>query len=195
MSEFLIIGGGINGLLLARELSSTGAEVGLVEKGECAREASWAGGGIVSPLYPWRYQASVTKLASWAQDFYPQLARELREETGIDTEFQQCGLLMLDADDEAEALTWAELNSRKIERLDTISLYRRETRLAPGFSSALLMPDVANIRNPRLGKAMVGSLRQRSNVKIREGCEVVDFNCIGEKINSVLVVHSGVLWI
>ncbi|MGH8463018.1 MAG: FAD-dependent oxidoreductase, partial [Pseudomonas sp.] len=57
MDDFLIIGGGVMGLLTARELAQAGASVTIVEQGLCCQEASWAGGGIVSPLYPWRYSA------------------------------------------------------------------------------------------------------------------------------------------
>jgi len=63
MTDCLIIGGGIIGMLTARELRLAGATVTPVEKGETAREASWAGGGILSPLYPWRYPDAVNRLA------------------------------------------------------------------------------------------------------------------------------------
>jgi glycine oxidase len=55
MSDFVVIGGGVMGLMLSRQLLQAGASVTLLEAGQCGREASWAGGGIVSPLYPWRY--------------------------------------------------------------------------------------------------------------------------------------------
>src|SRR5690554_1464946 len=77
MSRVLIVGGGVIGMLLAREMSKGGWQVSLFEKGICGREASWAGGGLVTPLYPWRYEPAITALASWSQDFYPQLAEEL----------------------------------------------------------------------------------------------------------------------
>ena len=64
MSDVLIIGGGIIGLLTARELAQAGAQITLLEMGQIGRESTWAGGGIVSPLYPWRYADSITALAS-----------------------------------------------------------------------------------------------------------------------------------
>jgi glycine/D-amino acid oxidase-like deaminating enzyme len=50
MSDILVIGGGIIGLLTARELVQAGAKVTLVEMGETGREASWAGGHHLPPL-------------------------------------------------------------------------------------------------------------------------------------------------
>ena len=50
--ECLVVGGGLIGMLTARELALAGVAVGLVERGETGRESTWAGGGILSPLYP-----------------------------------------------------------------------------------------------------------------------------------------------
>ncbi|MBL4820866.1 MAG: FAD-dependent oxidoreductase, partial [Gammaproteobacteria bacterium] len=185
MSDFLIIGGGINGLLLARELAAAQADVVLLEKGECCREASWAGGGIVSPLYPWRYPAEITALATWAQNFYPELAQTLLSDTGIDPEFSQSGLLMLDAEDESQALQWATDNCRRLESVDHNFIYHHESKLAPGFGSGLWMPDVANIRNPQLGKALIADLQQRENVSIVQRCQVESFERKGAKVVAV----------
>src|SRR5690606_39288778 len=113
MNDFLVIGGGVIGLLTARELAHAGASVTIVEQGLCCKEASWAGGGIVSPLYPWRYSAPVTALASAAQRAYPALCASLLDETGIDAELEQTGLLMLDAADEKEAFAWARDRSEE----------------------------------------------------------------------------------
>jgi len=188
--DYLIIGAGINGLLLSRELAIADAQVLVLEKGACCREASWAGGGIVSPLYPWRYQQPVTALASWAQDFYPQLAVALQESTGVDPEFSRTGLLMLDAADEAEALQWAHQNSRRMEQVDSDFIYAHESQLGAGFRSGLWMPDVANIRNPRLGQALVADLLARPNVHVRENCQVAQLEVNEGRISSV-VAHTA----
>jgi glycine oxidase len=183
--DFVIIGAGINGLLLARELAAAGADVQVVEKGSCCQEASWAGGGIVSPLYPWRYGQPVTALASWAQDFYPELAAALHENTGIDPEFSPTGLLMLDTDDGDNALQWARSNNRRMELVDKDFIYCHEPRLSRGFKSGLWMPDVANIRNPRLGQALVAELSAKPNVKFYENSQVSQFETRDGRVSAV----------
>lgn len=187
MQKFLIIGAGINGLLTARELAAAGAAVIVLEKGECFGEASWAGGGIVSPLYPWRYSPAVTALATWAQTFYPHLARELRIDSEIDPELEANGLLMLHADDARQALDWAQANGRNMQAVDAGFIYDREPHLAPGFDRALWMPEVNNIRNPLMGRALLKSLRQQANVSIRENTEVTGFETRGNTLTAVQV--------
>lgn len=187
MAEFLVIGAGINGLLLARELAGSGARVTVLERGISGREASWAGGGIVSPLYPWRYGPAVTALATWAQDFYPALARELRRATGIDPELDASGLLMLDPDDAEIALGWAATNKRRIEPVDREFIYRHEPSLARGFARGLWMPQVANIRNPRLATALVADLRRSGRVNLREHSPLLGFRVEGGKVLAAVV--------
>ncbi len=185
MSDIVVIGAGIMGLLTARELVQQGAEVTVLDKGKVGAEASWAGGGIVSPLYPWRYSAPVSALSHWAQQAYPKLAEELAEETGIDPEFNPSGLLMLRVDDSDQALSWAAKQSRNIQQLDHLSVYELEQNLAPGFDSTLWMPDVGNIRNPRLLKALHKSLLQSGRANIVEHCEVSGFERSDAAISAV----------
>lgn len=175
MSDFLLVGGGVIGLLLARELSAAGASVTIIERGECGKEASWAGGGIVSPLYPWRYTPAVTALASSAQKEYPALAKRLLEETGIDPEWERTGLLMLDAEDSNAALAWAKGVGSAMHSLSRETIYQREPLLAQGYKEGLWMPGIANIRNPRLLKALLKSLQLQPRVRFLEQSSVTGF--------------------
>ena len=115
MADLLVIGGGAIGLLTARELRLAGAEVTVLERGEPARESSWAGGGIVSPLYPWRYADAVTALAGWSQTRYPGLCDELHAATGIDPELEPSGLLIEAAAETAAAQAWAAARGVRLE--------------------------------------------------------------------------------
>ncbi|MCP8688491.1 glycine oxidase ThiO [Marinobacterium sedimentorum] len=168
MSDFLIVGGGVMGMLTARELAQAGASVTLVERGVCGRESTWAGGGIVSPLYPWRYQEPVTQLATWSQGSYVHLAQDLLDETGIDPELRQKGMFMVAVDDEAQALAWAQRYQRPMQQVDADFLYRKEPRLSPGHERALWMPEVASIRNPRLGKSLRRALEVNPRIELIE---------------------------
>ncbi len=192
MNDFLIVGGGVIGMMTARTLADSGADVTIVDKGELCKESSWAGGGIVSPLYPWRYRPEITALANWSQGYYPALARQLAEETGIDPEFRSGGMLMLRVEDEADALAWAEKYQQPLTQVGKEFIYQTEANIAPGKEQAIWMPEVGSIRNPRLGQSLKKSLELRPNVRILENVDVksirvMDGQAIGvNTANSVL---------
>ncbi|MGE5153000.1 MAG: glycine oxidase ThiO [Bdellovibrio bacteriovorus] len=172
MSDILVIGGGIIGLLTARELVQAGANVTLVEMGDTGRESSWAGGGIISPLYPWRYSDAVTALAGWSQRSYPALCTQLHDETGIDPELVPSGLLILDTDELEQARGWADRHQIEIQVLEGGTLHVDEPELGPRPDRALLMPHVAQVRNPRLVKAARRALE--GQIALREQEEVIE---------------------
>lgn len=180
-----MIGAGILGLLSGLMLAREGLQVVLVEQGKAGSEASWAGGGIVSPLYPWRYSTAVTALAHWSQDFYPQLGERLLAETGIDPQVHVTGLYWLDLEDEAEALAWARKFDRPLRPVSMEAVHAAVPPLGAGFSSAIFMANVANVRNPRLLQALRASLERMPNVRLIEQCEVTGFLREGERIVGV----------
>ncbi|MBO3276756.1 glycine oxidase ThiO [Pseudomonas schmalbachii] len=188
MPDVIVVGGGVVGLLSAWLLGQEGARVTLLERGETGREASWAGGGIVSPLYPWRYSRAVANLAHWSQDFYPQLGQRLLADTGVDPEVHVTGLYWLDLEDQAEALEWARVNHRPLHEVDIDSVRAAVPALGEGFGRAVHMPDVANVRNPRLTRSLREALGAMPNVTLREGCEVDGFI---ESAGSILGVRTS----
>jgi len=168
MNRHIIVGGGVIGMLTALELVEAGQSVTLFEHGETGRESSWAGGGIVSPLFPWRYLDSVTKLASWSQAVYPSFSAELSEQTGVDPEYTGCGLILIAPDEVQLARNWAETHSHELLSVDSEEFRRLEPQAANPPQSALWMPNVGQVRNPR----MVSALRVRLDqlgVEIRTG--------------------------
>ncbi len=162
MADIHIIGGGLIGMLTARYLAQAGATVAIYEKGEIGRESSWAGGGIISPLYPWRYDDAVTELARWGQQRYQALAAELKAETGIDPEYLHSGLLLLDIDEaeRQQAEQWAGRFGYQLEYLDRNGIKSLQPNLGKTSEHALWMPAVAQMRNPRLVQAVRKSIEQ-----------------------------------
>lgn len=181
----IIIGGGVIGLMSAYLLAEAGQSVCLIEQGTLGREASWAGGGIVSPLYPWRYSPAVSALAHWSQDFYPRLGAHLSGLTGCDPEVHVTGLYWLDLDDEAEALAWAGALGRPLARVPITAAQAAVPPLGGGFERALYMAGVANVRNPRLVKALRAALLQLPNVTVHEQTPVSGFVHEGGRVVGV----------
>lgn len=185
MTDCIVIGGGVIGLLTARALQHAGLEVVLVERGKLGGESSWAGGGIISPLYPWRYSAAVNQLAEHSKRLYPALAAECQADSGIDCELIRSGALYTDSEDYDQARVWADTWQQKLERVSgREALARIEPALHPDIASGLWMPDIHQIRNPRLVQALGGSL-QKSGLRCIEHTAVDEILHSGGKITGV----------
>lgn len=195
MSEILIVGGGIIGMLTARELSLAGMKVTIVEQGEAGHESSWAGGGIISPLYPWRYSDSVSALAKWGQATYPKIIEEINLETGLDAELTQSGLLILDSDEQENALEWASKWQSNLQIVHENEIREIEPWLSSNTEEnqdAIWMPDVYQVRNPRLVKTLRKYL-EKQDVILKEQTQVVDFVIKNNKVCGIKTLDTEIL--
>ncbi|VAX12972.1 Glycine oxidase ThiO, partial [hydrothermal vent metagenome] len=172
MVDCVVVGGGLIGMLSAWELRRSGLSVTIVEQGQCGMASSWAGGGILSPLYPWRYADAVSALARWSQAHYPAFIQQLQEQSGIDPQLQENGLLILDMEEVGEANNWAQRWGYRLEQPGADDIRSLESALGEAPEAALWLPEVAHVRNPRLLKSLKESLvnqgviKERSTVKM-----------------------------
>ncbi|MDX8379492.1 MAG: glycine oxidase ThiO [Gallionella sp.] len=146
--NFLIIGGGAIGLTSAQALLQAGYCVTLIERGTVGQEASWAGGGILSPLCSWDYPEAVTRLTQQSMGLFPDAAAELHTITGINPEYQRSGMLLLAPYQDTRATQWCAQHQ---VRLDHVKL---GDYLTNWTGCGLFMPDIGQVRNPRLLQAL-----------------------------------------
>ena len=183
--DCVVIGGGLLGMLTAYFLAREGLSVTLLEKQDVCRESSWAGGGILSPLVPWEYPDAVSELVQWSQRHYPALVAELQEISGIDSEWQQSGLLMAETFLDSRIRRWQARYPCSIEQIEPGQIRQLEPGLARVAAQALLLPEVAQVRNPRLCQALAASLRQQG-VAIHEQVRVGGLRTAGNAISGVM---------
>ncbi len=166
-TDILIIGGGISGLLVARELRLAGRDVTILDKSPAGQESSWAGGGILLPIYPWRQPSAISDLVIHSLKKYPILNQELLEATGIDPEWSPCGMLICKNPDIDDAIAWCQERGIRYQEPPAQRLEGLHTEL----QRALWLPEIAHIRNPRLLKSLKAYL-QRLGVGFIENTEI-----------------------
>jgi glycine oxidase len=94
--DVIVIGGGIIGLSLARELRKQGASVLVVERGEPGREASHAAGGMLANCGD-ETPAVLQALATASAEMYPEFVHELQDESGVNIDLRSNGTLLFPA--------------------------------------------------------------------------------------------------
>lgn len=200
MTDCCIIGGGIVGLSIARELAGRGHAVRVLVREPWRDTASWAAAGIFPPA-PERADATpIERLTAWSDRLHRDWARELLEETGIDTGLRVCGGLHLYRDDagrsrlQADAAAW-RARGVACDWLDAADVTACEPALAPGVrQSAVLggygLADETQIRPPRHLDALERSCERRG-VTISHGATVREILVREGRVERVVADVAG----
>ena len=186
--KIAIIGAGISGLMSALELVEQGCSVIIFDQQHAGQAASWAGGGILSPMYPWRYPHAVNQLAQHGKPLYLEWNERLKPISGIDFEIHETGLLIFDEADFETGLNYAQQFQQPMqhaEYLQAEQLAQVNPLIHPQFRHAMYFPQIANVRNPRLLQSMIGYLKQHPQVEFIEHCPIEQFNIVNGKVQSI----------
>ncbi|MGW5658960.1 glycine oxidase ThiO [Streptomyces sp. NPDC003758] len=160
VSDVLVIGGGIIGLVTAWRAAQRGFATAVVDPEPGGGAAQVAAGMLaaVTELHYGEQTLLALNLASARR--YPDFAAELAEATGRDLGYRRCGTLAvaLDADDRAELRELHALQQRsglESEWLSGRECRRLEPMLAPGVRGGLRVDGDHQIDPRRLAEALV----------------------------------------
>jgi glycine oxidase len=185
--DIAVVGGGITGAAVARELARAGRRVVLLERGEIGREASWAAAGLLTPIHLADYPAPLADLCVRAADLWPAFAADLR-----DVEFRTNGVLMLARDEHdrqaIDAITaFRRSRGQPVEPVDTPR--ELESVLDPALRGGVLIPGIAQVRNNRVPRALLDS----AGIDVRPDCEVTGFMRVPGRITGVKTSRGDVI--
>ena len=195
--DVAVVGGGIVGTAVALRLAQEGRRVVLLEKGEIGREASWAAGGILTPVHLAEYPKPLARLCTASAALYPALIDTLRELSAVDVEFRRTGFLILVRDD-ATALAARELEAHKrahgqpVEPLTADEVAALQPGLGTAPRSGLFLPDIAQVRNNRMAVALAEAA-QKKGVEIRRDAAVTGFLRIPGRVTGVKTTQGDLL--
>ncbi|HVA63931.1 MAG TPA: glycine oxidase ThiO [Terriglobales bacterium] len=164
-TDVIVVGAGVIGLSLARELGRRGLAVVLLEAGAAGQGASWAAAGML-----WAYQTTdpvLRPLAIASARLYPTWAAELEAETYLPSGYRRSGSLFLAG--YGHAVPAPTLPGW--ERLLPEQLQECEPGLAHGGGAAWRIADDHSVDNRLLVAALLASVRGRG-MALHEGSPV-----------------------
>lgn len=182
-SDVVIVGGGVIGLSTAWRLAQAGRTVTVLDRAQIGSEASWAGAGILPPGNPEYSTTPEQRLRALSASLWEPQSRQLREETGIDNGYLNCGGLDVSfsqsLDDDIAKWTEEGVTAERVNASQLTEHFglNRET------VDAFRLPRLAQVRNPRHLKAL-GAACIAAGVTIEEGTPVHGWERNDEKVSA-----------
>jgi glycine oxidase len=174
--DVAIAGGGLIGASIALELARAGLRVGIFDRQEPGREASWAGAGILSPAPENPGVIPAVPLCKASLALYPEFVATVEGISGQNVGFRPSGTVeaLFSRDARAELSTLIALHhglGLKAEPLCTTDARELEPALSEEMEVGILRPEEASVDNRLLTRAVLDAA-QCSGAEIFPGCVV-----------------------
>jgi glycine oxidase len=175
MYDVIVIGGGVVGLSIAREMADH-KSVLLLDRGATGQGTSRAAAGMLSPLSEADDQGPFFQLCRTSLAMYDRFIEELQKESGIDTAYSTEGLLALASSDDSAATLcrryeWQQQAGFRVDLLSARDVRQMEPLVTVPIVNALFMPGERSVAPRRLVDAVRESCLQRG-VEIRTGIHI-----------------------
>lgn len=208
-ADVVIIGAGVIGCSIARDLVARGKSVIVVERDSPGRRATWAAAGMLSPLGEAGGAGPYLELGDASLDRFASFAQSLREETGIDVEYRTNGKLHVALDGDVDAELRALAAGPLANRFDVTLLAGQEARelephLSDSVTSAALVARDHRVNNRLLAQALLASATANGvafrtanpvhAVVVRSGQVTGVRVASGEQIDAAHVVIAAGAW-
>lgn len=188
--DVVIVGGGVIGVTSAYFLRRAGLHVAVLDQGQFGQESSWAGAGIIAAAPAIAdAQTPADLLSAHSAVLHAEIAETLRSETGIDNGYSpRGGWAIVGVEDAAliEAYRAAKISCETVCATD---LREREPALDPADQTAVFLPGMASVRNPRHIKALLTWCTKHA-VALHAGVPVFGFERQGERITAVRTANG-----
>jgi glycine oxidase len=159
--DVVVIGAGVIGCAIARELARRGRDVLVLERDSPGRRATWAAAGMLSPLGEAVVGGAFLELADASLQRFANFAHELQEESGIDVEYRTTGKMHVSTgadDDDLRDLAAGPRAARfGISLIDGDAARALEPALSETISLAVLIGRDHRVNNRLLAQALLSA--------------------------------------
>ncbi|MGH7786740.1 MAG: NAD(P)/FAD-dependent oxidoreductase, partial [Candidatus Binatia bacterium] len=188
MLEVAVLGGGLIGCAVARELARAGVRVGLFERGRIGAESSAAAAGLLGVQGDTDDEVML-RLGLASRALFPELLEALREESGLAVEFWRAGTMCLSFSPAEEAAlearrVWQAAHGAPSEALSARQIRSLEPAVSRRARSGVLLPLDGRLDNVALTHAY-------GRAAVAAGCELRE----GQEVKSVIAEHGRIVGI
>lgn len=160
--EVLVIGAGIIGCAVARELARRGAGVRVVEARTVGSGATFASAGVLAPLIEAPSAGVLLELTSKSLAMYDRFVADVATDAGIAVEYRRTGTIEIAADETAEAAFTLRAAAHRshdaaLGWLSSGELRALEPALAESICGGILAPSHGYVAAPALAEALIWS--------------------------------------
>ena len=190
--DVVVIGGGIIGCAVSRELARRGVAVRMFEARTLGAGATRASAGILAPYIEGHDRGLLFDLGVRSLAMYDEFVRDVSEESGLPVEYRRCGTIEV-AFDAAEAarLRKAAGAEPHLQWLDPAAAHGQEAGLAASIEGAVLARDHGYVSVPGLMDALAWAAL-RHGVQIEAAHRVTGVRVDGRR--AIVSTEDGTSW-
>jgi glycine oxidase len=177
--DVLVIGAGIQGCAVARELARHGRTVVVLDPGEPGGESSGVAAGILGPHLDLTADGAFLELCLHGGDRWPDWAAAIEEESGMAVEYVRCGAARVALSDAyahelRSHVPIMQARGQNVGWFSAEALREREPGLPEGVKGGIAVESEARVDTVRLMRALVTAARRAGVRFVREGARQVD---------------------
>lgn len=187
--DVIIVGGGVIGLSIAQRLAGSGSRVTLIERDVAGRSASWAAGGMLSPLGEAEDAGPFLRMALASHQLWPEWAASIEAQSDGDVGLHLNGKTLVAYTEDGAArlrtrFEWQEKAGHPIHWLEAAAVREVEPAISSEVVAGIHLPQDGRVNN----RSLVSALREscdRRGVRIREGIEVLRLTGDDQRVTGV----------
>jgi glycine oxidase len=189
MRDMIVVGGGVIGLSIAHAVAGEGKSVLVLDPGEATEASSWAAAGMLAPQSEADLKDPLFDLCTISLHLYRDWASQLQEQTGVDPEYEEPGLLYLATSEKSlevlkSRMIWQREAGFDSELVTPEEIRRMEPHLTLTVAGGVYMPGEYQVTPRRLIEALRAACQIRK-VEIRNGFRVHEIIRQGDRVEGV----------
>jgi glycine oxidase len=192
--DVIVIGAGIIGCAIGRELARRGASVTIFEARSVGGGATQASAGVLAPYIEAHDRGPLFTLAVRSLEMYDRFVSDVANESGVAIEYRRCGTLEVATDggsaDRLRLIAAADKDAG-MRWLDGEALRREEHALPESIEGALLVPQHGYVAAGALTEALAWAAL-RHGARLEATHRVTAIRADGPRI--AVATEDGTVW-